>query len=86
MSRAERRHHLERRKAWARHLIKHVWGYGSTSRGYNNGSPLDDETFIGRMAVTPKACGGSCCKNRRWMEGPSISELRRIDDDYREAA
>lgn len=67
MTRDKRRHNLEIAKARVARVIKTVW---------RNPKLAEDETFVGRHAVTPHPCSCLMCGNRRRWAGPTRQELK----------
>lgn len=69
MTRAERRAQSDRAKARARRQLA-IWNHGYR----------DDRGVIGRVARTRKPCSCRGCGNQRRWEGPSVRELRQMQE------
>jgi hypothetical protein len=74
MDRALRRHLSERQKA-------RVMRWLVTWQEISVVGVVDlwkDRAFVGKLARSPHLCSCYMCRNRRKLEGPKASELRRL--------
>lgn len=80
---AVRRHHLARRKAYAKKVLKH-WNPPYTYPGEVKGNTIlrrkdaTDPRKIGITANTPKPCSRPCCGNPRAIDGDPVRDKRKM--------
>lgn len=76
--RAIRRHHHARMRAHARFVLTKIWWHDESRADHRRWA---DHNIV-RMADTMKRCSRpGCCGQMRKAYGPTIQELRQIDQE-----